>query len=296
MTRGAVRKWSAVVAVAIVVSLRLPAAAYAYSLLPLVTEQAQTLPSGVAEASLGIAYFDNLRFPPFTPPGTIRSETLIELPQFGFRIGAGSWAEIQASYETLYLDETAVNGQTNWQFGSGDLRLFTKVRVARQRDLWPALGLRFGTKLPNASHRAGLGTDDTDFEADALASDDLGPFTVHVNLGLLLLGNPGPTIGDAFSAGGQDDLFNYNVAVTSLQLGQLAPGAAMLRLVAELTGQTGSRFDNDRTAVRFGLQIQRGPATLYLGTSAGLVTASENVGVSSGFIYTFEPGKLLGTE
>jgi hypothetical protein len=32
---------------------------------------------------------------------------------------------------------------------------------------------------------------------------------------------------------------------------------------------------------------------VYLGTSFGLMGGSEDVGVSSGFIYTFEPGKLF---
>lgn len=296
MTRCARCGWSAVIAGMTLVCLRPPTAVHAYSLLPLVTEEAETLPSGVAEAILGVAYFDNLRYPAFTPPGAIRSQTLIGVPQFGFRIGAGGWVEIQAAYETLFLDETFADGDTNTQFGSGDLRMFTKVWLARQRAYLPALGLHFGTKLPNASRSRMLGTDDTDFEADGLLSEDFGPLAVHANLGLLLLGNSGPTIGNSFSAGGQDDLFNYSVGLTSAQLGQIVPAGVMLRLEAELAGQTGSHFDNDRMDVRFGVQLQRGASTFYLGVSAGLITASENVGASTGFIYTFEPGKLLGVD
>jgi hypothetical protein len=296
MTQGGVCKWCGAAGVALLIGIAAPAVARAYSLLPLVTEEAQTLPSGVAEGILGVAYFKDLRFPAFTPAGALRSQTLLGLPQFGFRIGAGGWVEIQASYEVLYLDETAANGQTNWQYDSGDIRLSTKGWIARQRGFWPALGVRFGTKLPNASRKRGLGTDDTDFGIDALVSEDFGPCAVHANMGLLLLGNSGPIIGHSFDAGGQDDLFNYSLAVTSAWLGQPAPGAALLRLVAELAGQTGSRFGNDRTAIRAGLQIQQGHGTVYLGVSTGLITASENIGASTGFIYTFEPGKLLGME
>src|SRR5262245_21789889 len=102
-------------------------------------------------------------------------------------------------------------------------------------------------------------------------------------------------IGHAFTAGGQDDLFHYDIAVTSHELGATADGAVQLRLVAELDGLTGSRssFGNDRTAMRGGMQLTRGSGTFYLGTSVGLVTASENVGASMGFIYTFEPAQLL---
>src|SRR5260221_5285723 len=116
------RRWCGAQALLAVVCW--PALASAYSLLPLVTEEAATLPSGTAEATIGVSYFKDLRFPPFTPPGAVQSQTLVAVPQLGFRIGAGGWVEIQASYETLYLDEQTIGGP-NWQFGSGDMRLFT---------------------------------------------------------------------------------------------------------------------------------------------------------------------------
>src|SRR5450759_3778593 len=86
-----------------------PAAARGYSLLPLAAEQVDTLPHGIAEAVVGVEYFRNLRFPPFTPPGALRRQDLVAIPQFSFHMGAGGWAEIQASYETLYLNEEATN-------------------------------------------------------------------------------------------------------------------------------------------------------------------------------------------
>ncbi|MFQ5667379.1 MAG: hypothetical protein ACE5I7_13250 [Candidatus Binatia bacterium] len=289
MTQWGVQRWQGIIALGAFLCMTLPARGHAYSLLPLVTEDARPLPNGVAEVSLGIAYFKDLRFPAFTPPRSLRSQDLLGLPQSGVRIGAGDWVEIQATYEALYLDERAADGKKNSKFGSGDLRLFTKVRLMREADLLPALGLRFGTKLPNASQSDRLGTDETDFGADVLASKSVGLLTAHVNLGLLLLGNPG-------SSGGQDDLFNYALGLSSLPLGTTQVGGINIKLLGELAGLAGSRFDNDRTAVRVGLQMQRGPATLYIGVNTGLVTASENLGVSTGFVYTFEPAKLLRRE
>jgi hypothetical protein len=274
-----------------------PVSARGGSLLPLATERAEVLPSGEAEVTLGVAYFKDLRFPPFTPPGALHSQTLVEVPQLGLHVGAGGWAEIQASYETIYLDEQATDGRTNWQFGSGDVRLFTKVWIAREREVMPALGLRFGTKLPNAHRADRLGTDDTDFNADLLFSKDFGPVSAHANLGFLLLGNSGPTIGHSFEAGGQDDLFDYALAVASAPLGQVLPGSVALTLLGELTGLEGSHHGgNDRTAMRFGIQLQRGAGMLYLGTSAGLVTGSENFGASAGFVYRFDLEQLLTGE
>ena len=262
------------------------------SLLPLTTEQADTLGSGLSEVSFGLRYADNERFPFFTEPGALRSQTKLELPTMGFRIGAGDFVEIQADYELIYLDETAANGKTNWQYGSGDAQLHTKVRVKREDDLWPALAVRFGTKLPDANRSDRLGTDDADFDISALGSKDLGPLSVHMNLGLLLLGNSGPFFNpNSFKAGGQDDIFTYRVAAVSAPFGEPSPEAAHLLLMAEATGQGGTHYFNDRHSIRLGAQISRGAGAIYLGTSFGLVTASENVGVIAGFIYNFDPSK-----
>ena len=118
----------------------IPAVSVAYSLLPLVTEEAETLPSSTIEATLGMSYFHNLVYPPFTPSNLVRSETLMGLPQVALRVGVGGWAEFQASYELLYLDETAVNGTTNTQYGGGDASTTCAERssgtVATSTGLW----------------------------------------------------------------------------------------------------------------------------------------------------------------
>jgi len=48
--------------------------------------------------------------------------------------------------------------------------------------------------------------------------------------------------------------------------------------------------------VRGGVQLGFGALRLYAGVSAGLVTASENVGASAGILYGFEPGKWFEAE
>jgi len=294
MSRRTAPLWALSLVVAIVAGV--PKVTFAYSLLPLVTEEAQTLPADVVEATLGMNYFHNLRYPPFTPPGVITSETLMSLPMAAFRLGVGGWAEFQASYEMLYLHQRAVNGATNNQYGGGDARIFTKLWFMRERDLWPALGMRFGTKLPNATRSSGLGTDDTDFAAAGLASKTLGPLTAHMNLGILLLGNSGPTVGNSFKAGGQDDLFTYAIGVVSKPLGAPAEEAITVRLLGEIAGQAASHFNNDLSDIRCGLQMQRGHGTFYVGVSAGLVSASADVGVNAGFTYAFDPIKLFAAD
>lgn len=271
-------------------------AADASSLLPLRSESAAPLPSGTLEAVLGVSYFNNQRFPLFTPAGYIRNQDRVSVPEISFRIGAGGWVEIQAAYELIYLNESTQDGSDS-KYGSGDARLHTKVRVLREGEYRPAVGLRFGTKLPNANRDDRLGTDETDFGIEALASKDFGPLESHVNLGILLLDNPGPVPGAPNrSSDGQDDLFTYSVALASHPLGADSPQAFSLRFLAEVGGFAGSRssFDNDRTSLALGMQLRRGGFTLYSGVSAGLVTASENYGLRLGVIYSFELARLAG--
>ena len=275
----------------------LPSAARGASLAPLSTQTAETVPAGTVQAGLGVSYFHDMRFPFFTPAGTVQRQTLLGAPELAAYIGLADRVEIQAGYELLYLDEKTSAGDTHSTYGSGDARLFTKVRIMHARGLWPALGARFGTKLPNANKNERLGTDDTDFGIEGLASRTVGPVSVHLNLGILLLGNPGSLIGNQFSAGGQDDLFTYGLALASKPLagGPLAPLADTdVRLLGEVIGQTGSRYDNNRHAARFGLQLRHSAWTLYAGVSAGLETGAENVGASTGVLYAFAPATLFG--
>jgi len=293
------RQWQRFTSIALLAAFQMtglilaPSGASAAALLPLVTQDVQTLPDGIAEAVIGFTYSDNGRFPGFITAGALRRQTVVQVPQLGFNVGVGDWAEFQVSYETIYLYEQATNGQTNTQFGGGDARVFAKFHFLNETRYLPGFGFWFGAKLPDATRDSFLGTDDGDFTGDWLLSKDFGLFSGHANLGIELLGNAGPLIGDTFTAGGQDDLFDYNLALVSKPLGAPVDGATTLRLLAEFTGTTGSRFGNDRNALRFGLQANHGNAGLYLGVTAGLVTASENVGVNGGFIYTFDAASLL---
>ena len=264
------------------------------SLLPLRTETAAPLPSGVLELAIGTSYFHNLRFPMFTPRGAIREQDLVTAPEMALRIGVGDWLEIQASYELLYLDERNVE-ESHTEFGGGDARLFTKVRLYRESERIPGFALRFGTKLPNANQDDRLGTDETDFAIEALASKDFGIVSTHLNMGILIAGNPGPEPGARNrNSDGQDDLFTYSVGLASRPFGSSDPAGVRGRLVAEVQGLAGTHrdFDNDRAAARFGGRLEIGALSLYAGVSVGLESGSEDVGASAGLLYAFDLGAL----
>lgn len=275
--------------------LLMPLAAPAATLLPLQTEEALTLPSAHVQFILSADYTRNQRFPYFTPKGAIDDQDLVHAPQIAVRAGLGEWAEVQASYELLYNDEHLDNGEHNQHFGSGDARLFTKLYLMRQREWLPALGLDFGAKLPDANFDDRLGTDETDFQILALASRDFGIVSAHTNLGIALLGNPGPAIqnDNSWEAGGQDDLFVWSLAAVSKPLALPTEGLTV-RVLAELAGNAGSRFDNDRGVFRGGAQLGMGDWCLFAGMSAGFAGGSEDVGASAGVMYTADLSRFVG--
>lgn len=274
-------------------ALLLGTRAHAVTLLPLQTQDAAPLTSGNAEIVLGATYWHNANFPGFVPPDALESQHVIAGPQLGFHIAVTDWVEIQAAFEAIYLDEARADGTSHDTYGNGDARLWTKVRLWRERDYRPVVALRFGTKLPNADESDRLGTDEVDFMIGILASKHVGPITAHVNLGIALLGNPGPTVGAPDrSSDGQDDLVTYSVALGLPVLTLGGSAAPTLHLFGELAGAAGSRFDNDRLGLRAGAQVRAGRWTFFAGPSAGLIEESEDVSVAAGLIYAFTLERL----
>ncbi len=107
-------------------------------------------------------------------------EDLLAVPWIGFNFSTGHLVELQAYYNFLFRFK---EGENSVQ-GSGDLTLWTKVGFLSEKSKLPALGLRFGVKLPDANDEKGLGSDETDFYASLLASKTMGKFDNHLNLGI----------------------------------------------------------------------------------------------------------------
>ncbi len=272
--------------------------ASAQSLRPLETETAVVLPSGATQISLGTSYFRNRRFPHFTKTGVVDSQNLFTAPELEVRIGAGDWVEFQLRYALIYLDETRTETRgtiNSEEFGGGDAELFTKIRFVRESEQVPAIGAQFGIKLPNANRRQRLGTDETDFELQILASKDFGPVAAHLNGGIQILGNPGDLDGAENKAdNGQDDLFVFSLAAVTAPLLPEQTGSYSIRGLVSIDGKEGSRFNNNGLLVAGGLQVTRSDWTLYSGFSAGLSGAAEDYGFRLGLTYAFELERLRG--
>ena len=235
---------------------------------PLVTEDVDILSPGDVEIELAAEYLANPGIP-FRAQEIERA--FIKSPALGVNIGLGEIVEVQADFEMIYLDQAAINNE----YAHGDLRLWTKIQAAEESDSWPALGARFGTKLPNAEDEHGRGTDETDFFASMLLSRHFDNFYVHLNMGLGILGDPN-------QANSQDDVMVYGLAF------ELPLEETSLTLVAEINGQAFSNENNNISSARAGFRYNITDQLVWdVFGGAGLADESEDWSAGTGFTYRF---------
>lgn len=236
------------------------------TLRPLATEDASTIEAGTLKLRLGAEYFKDkgLAFDTLK-----RDRELFVLPSLDISLGVGKMAELQVYFDGLYLDED----NSDSAYGSGDMRLFTKLQLKEEND-FPAAGFKFGVKLPNAGNEDRLGTDEFDFFSWLLFSKRLGDVSCHLNLGLGILGNP-------YQNSNQDDVFCYG-------LGIIIPTTEMINLAFEVNGQTASDYNNDFSHALAGLQIEKDSLRWDLGAAVGLNDESEDWSLRCGLTKSFE--------
>ena len=113
-----------------------------------------------------------------------------------------------------------------------DIVVATKVRLLSETAGRPAIGVRFATKLPNASNENGIGLDTTDFYATLLIGKTVQSVRLVGNAGLGILGDP--TRGDR-----QGDVLQYGFSV-----------ARAVRQGVEIVGEINGRLQpqEDETA------------------------------------------------
>jgi hypothetical protein len=140
---------------------------------PLVTEDPETIGSGNVLLEAG---FD-LQKEIFYPVSGLQGD-LLRVPVLGLSFGLSSIAELQIDgglYNRLHVTERVAAPLSSMLDFTGDntsdvedIVVATKVRVLSETAGRPAVGLRFATKLPNASNENGIGLDTTEFYATVL--------------------------------------------------------------------------------------------------------------------------------
>lgn len=254
---------------------------------PLVTEDPEVIGAGLALLEGGFDYSRDILFPASGLQGN-----LLRAPTLGVSLGISSIAEVQIDgglYNRLTITHRDVGpaplaGQLNFTGDKTsaveDIVIATKIRLAGETPGRPAFGLRFATKLPNASNESGLGLDTMDFHVQALVGKTVRSIRIVGNFGLGILGDP--TRGD-----NQNDVLLYGVSVARA----VREG---IEVVGELNGRASTRSGEapvgteSRATMRVGGRITRGTVRLDAGILLGVTSRDPGFGFTAGATYVFK--------
>ncbi len=251
---------------------------------PLATEDPESVGGGVVLVEAGIDYLREQNYPVSGLTGHLTS-----LPRVGISVGLSSIAELQLdgiSYDRLRVIEAAaapLSGSLNVGGDStssaADAVIGMKLRMLGEGGRRPAVGLRFATKLPNASNESGLGLDTMDFFASLLVGKTIQSVRVVTNIGLGILSDP--TRGDR-----QNDVLTYGLSIaravaTGVEIVGEVAGRANTRAGAAPPGTESSGF------IRVGARATRGTVRFDGGLITGMTSRDANIGVTAGVTWVF---------
>ena len=254
---------------------------------PLVTEDPEVIGPGLILLEGGFDYSHDILFPASGLQGN-----LLRAPLLGLSFGLGSIVELQIDgglYNKLtithrdvgpapYADQIDFTGDTTHSVE--DIVIATKIRIASETSGRPALGIRFATRLPNASNESGLGLDTTDFYAQFLLGKTVRSVRFVGNIGLGILGDP--TRGD-----NQNDVLQYGFSVARA----IREG---VELVGELNGRANTRSGeppvgtDSRALIRLGARLTKGTVRLDGAFLLGLTTRDPGYGFTAGATWVFK--------
>src|SRR5262249_48215214 len=150
----------------------------------------ETIGAGRILIEGGIDWADDIHYPVSGLEGD-----LLRLPTLGLSFGISSIAEFQLDgglHDRLSISNRDPNaplaglvtetGNTTSDFA--DIVVGTKIRILSETAGRPAFGVRFATKLPNASNESGLGLDTMDFSMSVLSGKTVQSVRVVGNIGL----------------------------------------------------------------------------------------------------------------
>jgi hypothetical protein len=174
----------------------LPHAAHAQQR-PLVTEDPETIGARRILVEAGIELAKDQSNEAYGLTGDVS-----RLGTFGVSVGVSPNVEFQVDgglFQRLNVTERTAGGPLakttpvvagDSTSGFEDFVIATKLRLLSETDRRPALGARFGIKLPTADPEKGVGLGTTDFFASFLVAKTVRSVRTVGNVGLFVLGNP----------------------------------------------------------------------------------------------------------
>lgn len=252
---------------------------------PLITEDPEPIGAGRVLVEGGLDYAREQTYRVSGLQGN-----LWRVPTIGVSVGISPIAEIQIDggfYNRLTITNrdsgaplaSALTVTGNTTHDVEDFVIGTKIRLVSEAPGRPAFGVRFATKLPNASNEKGLGTDTTDFFASMLVAKTVQSVRVVGNLGVAILADP--TRGDR-----QNDVVTYGLSFARAVTQQV-------EFVGEVNGRKSTRSGEpfpgteNRALLKIGTRYTHGALRLDGGLFVGMTSNDPTVGFTTGFTYVF---------
>jgi hypothetical protein len=252
---------------------------------PLLTEDPETIGAGLVLVEGGIEAQRDV----FYPASGLQGD-LFRFPTLGVSFGISSIAELQIDgglYNRLSITSREDAPLANQLDFSGsrthaveDLVVATKIRLLSETAARPAFGIRFATKLPNASNESGLGLDTTDFFVSGLFGKTVQSIRFVGNVGLGILADP--VRGDR-----QNDVLTFGASVArAVRQG--------LEIVGEINGRVDTRSGEppvgteSRGAMRLGGRFTRSTVRVDAGLIFGMTSRDPSIGATAGLTWVFK--------
>lgn len=252
---------------------------------PLITEDPETIGSGLVLIEGG---FD-LQKDVFYPASGLQGN-LLRIPTLGVSFGVSSIAELQIDggiYNGLSVKSRREAPLSDLLDFSGDhthdvedIVIGTKIRLVGESPTHPAIGIRFATRLPNASNESGLGLDTTDFFASALLGKTVQSIRMVGNAGLGILADP-------VEGNRQNDVFTYGFSIArAVKQG--------VEVVGEINGRLNTRGGTppvgteSRGAMRVGARFTRSTVRVDAGLIFGMTSRDPSIGLTAGATWVFK--------
>jgi hypothetical protein len=270
--------------VALIVCVLASAGTAAAQQRPLVTEDPETVGTGIVLIEGG---FDS-QYDIFYPASGLTGD-LLRVPTLGVSFGFSSILELQVDggfYSRLNIksiepaplsDKLEITDDDTSDVE--DLVIATKIRLVSEAVGRPGIGVRLATKLPMAGNESGLGLDTMDFYVTGLFGKTVQSVRVVGNLGVGILSDP--IEGDR-----QNDVVTYGLSMArALQQG--------FEFVGEINGRLNTRDERiptgteTRSGLRVGLRLTRGTVRVDGGLIFGLTERDPGFGFTAGLTYVF---------
>jgi hypothetical protein len=251
---------------------------------PMLTQDPEVVGAGNMLIEGGLDYGRDILYPVTGLKGN-----LLRVATLGVSIGLGSIVEVQLDggpYNRLSITDRlpaplagSVTATGDTTHDVEDLVFATKIRLVSETSSHPAFGLRFWTRLPNASQQSGLGLNTTDFHGDFLAGKTVRSVRVVGNIGLGILSDPTDAVN-------QNDVLEYGASVARA----VREG---IEVVGEINGRVSTRSGTpppgteSRAALRIGGRITRGTVRLDAGIILGMTSYDPSFGFTVGATYVF---------